>query len=142
MKVDIDINRIFEERAGGVDDAGKVLATTMERIMQPYVPMSDGAAEHLVQQVKIVPTSPGVANIIYPGPYAHYVYVGEVYGPNFEKEPGVGRSRKGKKKSPTGREMKYTGAPMRGKEWDKRAWQARSREVLEALAKRMGGEVK
>ena len=48
MKIDIDIDRIFEERAGGVNDAGEVLATTMERIMQPYVPMSDGAAAHLV----------------------------------------------------------------------------------------------
>ena len=142
MNIDIDIDRIFEERAGGVNDAGEVLATTMERIMQPYVPMSEGAAAHLVQRVQIVRLGEGRAEIIYPGPYAHYVYVGEVYGPNPEKEPGVRRSRKGEKKSPTGREMKYTGAPMRGKEWDKRAWQERSREVLEALANRMGGKVK
>ena len=142
ISVDIDVEKILEKRSGGTESAAMVLATSFERVMQPYVPKSDGANVHLIQQVQIIPKGKEKAEIVYPGPYAHYVYVGEVYGPNFEVEPGVWRSHKGKKKTKTDRKINYTGAPMRGAEWDKRAWQARSKEVLEALAKRMGGEAK
>lgn len=138
ITVDIDIDKIYRERA---DEAGTVMAVTAERLMQPYVPKSDGAAAHLVNAVQVIKTGEGKSEIIYPGPYAHYVYIGEVYGPNFMTENGW-RSYAGKSKTPTGRQMEYTGAPERGKEWDKKMIQQRGKELVEAVAKHMGGKAK
>lgn len=58
-------------------------------------------------------TQIGSGRVIYPGPYAHYQYYGEVYGPNipvFEDDSGVPTryfSRPGEKKHPTGRSLQY-----------------------------------
>ena len=58
-------------------------------------------------------TDAGSGVITYPGPYAHYMYKGIVYGPNFpievDSEGNVlqWRSPKGKKKHPTSRKIKY-----------------------------------
>ena len=55
-------------------------------------------------------------SIIYPGPYAHYQYVGEVM---------AGRAPK----HYTGQAINYHGAPMRGKQWDKRMMADKGKEV-------------
>lgn len=58
-------------------------------------------------------TQIGSGKVIYPGPYAHYQYYGEIYGPNipvFEDDSGIPTryfSPKGQKKHPTGRSLKY-----------------------------------
>lgn len=58
-------------------------------------------------------TQIGSGKVIYPGPYAHYQYYGEVYGPNipvFEDDSGIPTrffSRPGEKKHPTGRSLQY-----------------------------------
>ena len=55
----------------------------------------------------------GSGEIIYPGPYAHYQYYGEVYGPNipiFDDNSGVPTgfwSPPGQPKHPTGRQLQY-----------------------------------
>ena len=55
----------------------------------------------------------GSGIIVYPGPYAHYLYMGEVYGPNipiFDDSSGIPTrffSRPGEKKKPTGRPIQY-----------------------------------
>lgn len=55
----------------------------------------------------------GSGVIVYPGPYAHYMYMGEVYGPNipiFDDDSGIPTryfSRPGDKKNPTGRSLQY-----------------------------------
>lgn len=55
----------------------------------------------------------GSGLVTYPGPYAHYMYYGQVYGPNIPVERDSSgnviawRSPKGKKKHPTGRPIKY-----------------------------------
>lgn len=60
--------------------------------------------------------------LIYPQPYAHYQYAGEVYEPSFpitEKGKVVGfYSKPNEKKRPTGRPLNYTN-PLASKEWDK-----------------------
>lgn len=54
----------------------------------------------------------GSGEIIYPGPYAHYMYYGEVYGPNYHFIDKYGNERwfsppgKGSK-HPTGRPIHY-----------------------------------
>ena len=58
-------------------------------------------------------TDIGSGQIIYPGPYAHYQYYGEVYGPNipiFDDNSGVPSgffSPPGQAKYPTGRPINY-----------------------------------
>ena len=58
-------------------------------------------------------TKIGSGQVIYPGPYAHYLYYGEVYGPNipvFEDDSGEPTrffSPPGQKKHPTGRALQY-----------------------------------
>ena len=55
----------------------------------------------------------GSGIITYPGPYAHYQYMGEVYGPNipvFEDNTGIPTtfwSPPGQTKHPTGAELNY-----------------------------------
>ena len=73
-------------------------------------------------------TDIGSGEVVYPGPYAHYLYYGEVYGPNipiFEDESGepVGWwSPPGMPKHPTGRELQYSPDPnpMAGSYWFER----------------------
>lgn len=70
-------------------------------------------------------TQIGSGEIVYPGPYAHYMYYGEVYGPNipvFEDDSGVPTryfSPPGQKKHPTGRALEYKTDvnPMAGPFW-------------------------
>ena len=58
-------------------------------------------------------TVPGSGVVEWPGPYAHYMYMGEVYGPNipiFDDDSGVPTrffSPPGQKKHPTGRDLRY-----------------------------------
>ena len=73
-------------------------------------------------------TQIGSGRVIYPGPYAHYQYYGEVYGPNipvFEDDSGVPTrffSRPGEKKHPTGRSLQYATDvnPLAGPFWAER----------------------
>ena len=58
-------------------------------------------------------TDIGSGEVVYPGPYAHYMYYGEVYGPNipvFEDDSGIPTrwfSPPGQPKHPTGRQIQY-----------------------------------
>nr|WP_325297913.1 minor capsid protein [uncultured Dysosmobacter sp.] len=73
-------------------------------------------------------TQIGSGQVRYPGPYAHYMYYGEVYGPNipvFEDDSGVPTrffSPPGQKKHPTGRELQYSQDvnPLAGPFWFER----------------------
>lgn len=73
-------------------------------------------------------TQIGSGKVVYPGPYAHYLYYGEVYGPNipvFEDDSGVPTrffSPPGRKKHPTGRELQYATDvnPLAGSYWFER----------------------
>ena len=103
VQVNIDAEKILKKYGlGQSKEAQKELAGIVERKCQPYVPMSAGSGAHLVNQARVTEDS-----IIYPGPYAHYQYVGEVM---------AGRAPK----HYTGKPIDYHGGPMRGKEWDKR----------------------
>lgn len=73
-------------------------------------------------------TQIGSGKVVYPGPYAHYMYYGEVYGPNipvFEDDSGVPAryfSPPKRKKHPTGRELQYKTDtnPLAGSYWFER----------------------
>jgi len=112
IQVNIDAERILKKYGlGKSKEAQRALAEDVERLCQPYVPMSAGSGAHLVNAARVTDES-----IIYPGPYAHYQYVGEVM---------AGRAPK----HYTGQPIDYHGAPMRGKQWDKRMMADKGKEV-------------
>lgn len=129
IKVNVDAAAILRKRGlGDSTKAKKYLASTVKRLCDPYVPMSAGAGAHMKNLAEIN-ESGGQVELRYPGPYAHYQYVGEVM---------AGRAPK----HYTGRAIQYTDAPMRGKEWDKRMMADRGDEVVDALADFVGGKRK
>ena len=110
----IDVAKI----AGAVDgDAFWTFAATeWWRLITPYTPKDSGA---LAETVSITPKT-----IEYTSPYAHYQYVGDVYGPSIpimQSGAVVGFfSKKGETKHPTGAKLKYTN-PLASAQWDKAA---------------------
>lgn len=89
-------------------------------LMDKYTPMENGVLKR--PQV----TSEGA---YYEVPYAHYQYIGEVYGPNILFSDGSFRSPKKKKKHPTGKKISYHDASMRGDHWDERMMADRAEEL-------------
>lgn len=129
FKVNVDTSAILNRRGlGNSTKARLYLAATVRRLCDPYVPKSAGAGAHMKNQAEINESGRAV-ELRYPGPYAHYQYVGDVM---------AGRAPK----HYTGRPIQYTDGPMRGKEWDKRMMADRGDEVVDALAGYVGGERK
>ena len=150
IDVDIDERKLTEAFEKLKDD--KVMYEVhnlFAKMMNDYVPMYQGV---LSQQYFIDQHA-----VYYPAPYAHYMYVGEVYGPNYPiKEGGevVGyfTNPYGKKapiieggvivgwyspphKHPMGREIQYNKEmhPKASKEWDKAMMNEKGDEFLEKV---------
>lgn len=120
----IEGERILAERGLGKSRAAQwFLAMQVAELSEPYVPFESGALKNEYQ----IPED-GSA-VVYPGPYAHYQYYGEVMAGSAPKHY-------------TGRAIDYDGSPMRGKEWDKRMWADKGDEIVDALARRVGGKAK
>ena len=130
IKVDIPSDKILRVRGlGGSKDAQRVLASTVVRLADKYVPMSSGAGAHMKNQTQIAQDG---SYILYGGggfPYVHYHFLGEKM---------AGRAPK----KYTGENMNYHGGPMRGPNWIARMMADKSREVtatVEIYIKRKGG---
>lgn len=121
VKVDINTAKILKVRGlGGSKDAQKILASTVVKFADPYVPMSSGAGAHMKNQTQIPQDG---AYIKYGGgafPYVHYQFVGKVM---------AGRAPK----HYTGEDLTYHGGPMRGPNWIARMMADKSREVTESV---------
>lgn len=93
-------------------------ASEWHRLYRPYCPFREGA---LYNQVNI--TGGGGEGVIeHTAPYAHYLYEGEVYGPNVPITQGgavVGYFSPVAPKHPTGQMMHYSG--MGSRHWDEAA---------------------
>ena len=102
----------------------KVIDEAVIRYSMPYVPWETGT----LAKSAYTATDIGSGTVIYPGPYAHYMYYGEVYGPNipvFEDDSGEPTrwfSPPGRKKHPMGRQLQYATDvnPMAGSYWFER----------------------
>ena len=117
-------------RKFNLESGGKVQQAIDKAVIDqsmPYVPMDSGTLAKSAYGA----TQIGSGKVIYPGPYAHYLYFGMVYGPSFpifEDDSGVPtkwRSRKGIKKHPTGKFLKYKTTdqnPNAGPFWIERMW--------------------
>ena len=115
----------FEVKVDGIMDADDILAQfgleeggIVQQVIDksvidycmPYVPHDTGTLETSPYAV----TDIGSGEVVYPGPYAHYMYYGEVYGPNIpvfiddSGEPAYFFSPPGKTKHPTGESLQYS----------------------------------
>lgn len=131
-RVCIPIEEILRSRGlGSSSKARKWLAGRVADFCLPYVPKSDGSGAHLLEQYTIAEDG---SYIQYHGPYAHYQYMGEVM---VGIESGSPWAKSGEKKRGTGKDLVYTGAPLRGKAWDKRMWADRGGEIIRDYARKI-----
>lgn len=134
-EVAVDVNKLTKQFEGLLDDTTMLeIYNLWAKMIEPYVPMESGMLAH---GYEITPNY-----LKYPGPYAHYQYMGIVYGPNiplFENGELVGfRSPPGKgSKSPKDpyQELVYSVEkhPLASKEWDKAAWATIKDSFLEGV---------
>lgn len=94
------------------------LRDLVDRYSDPYIPMETGT-------LKNNKSYPSNHEIKYVSPHAHYMYKGL---------KAVGPSRpKGVKRTISNIALNYSGAPKRGKEWDKRMMNDRKNDVVKSL---------
>lgn len=91
-----------------IRDAQKALNEMVVADSNPYIPFSQGALRGSVRY----PDGIYGGKIMYDSPYAHYQYMGIVYGPNIPIKDSMGNitgwfSPPGKKKYPTDRLLEY-----------------------------------
>jgi len=99
-----------------------------------YVPWETGTLAKSAYSA----TDIGSGFVTYPGPYARYLYYGEIFGPNipiFEDDTGIPttwRSPPGQKKHPTGRPLQYSTDvnPMAGPFWFNRMMADHKDDIL------------
>lgn len=119
--VDIDITDARLRR--NLKEAQKLLNMQVVADCDPLIPFQQGALRNSVNY----PQGIYGGEIEYNTPYAHYQYMGEVYGPNIPIKDSQANitgwfSPKGKKKNPTGRPIKYhPEGTERGDHWFERA---------------------
>lgn len=126
MKVKTDINPASILKARGLGKSTKArvyLANQVAKLSDPYVPLQTGTLKNSRR------ISGDGSTITYPGPYAHYQYVGKVMGGRAPKQY-------------TGEDINYHGGPMRGREWDKRMLADRKDDLIKGFAKYTGGKPK
>lgn len=121
----------------GIEERGRVQRVVSEEILRlcdPYVPLSEG---YLRDTGHVENNS----EIVWSGPYAHYMYEGIVYEEpklhcaGFKTENGW-RSRKNVQKVPTDRKIHYNNGTRRGAHWVDRALQNGGRKKVEDAARR------
>lgn len=134
-------------RRFNLETGGKVQQAIDKAVIDkclPYVPMDSGTLAKSAYGA----TEIGSGKVIYPGPYAHYQYYGEVYGPNipvFEDDSGTPTrffSPPGQKKHPTGRELQYKTDvnPLAGSYWFERMKADHLPEIIEEAKKAATGK--
>ena len=114
-------------RKFNLETGGKVQQVIDKSVIDyclPYVPWETGTLAKNAYGATVI----GSGTVKWDGPYAHYQYYGEVYGPNipvFEDNTGIPTryfSPPGQKKHPTGRELQYATDvnPLAGSYWFER----------------------
>lgn len=120
-----DVNKMLSRL--NLESGGKVQQAIDKAVIDwnmQYVPWETG----LLAKSPYAVTDVGSGTVVYPGPYAHYQYYGEVYGPNIPifdddtGEPSGWFSPPGREKHPTGRDLQYKTDmnPLAGSFWHER----------------------
>ncbi len=77
MKINIDVDAILRSRGMGSDaKTQRFIANEVANLSDDYVPFQSGT----LKNTRIIANDG--SSITYRGPYAHYHWVGEIYGPN------------------------------------------------------------
>lgn len=112
--VKIEINSTEEIlKARKLNDGGEAqqyFTSEVKKFSDAYTPFDSGTLARTVTM--------GVDSITYSVPYARYQYYGV---------------------SKNGKPLNYAGSPTRGKEWTNRAWIDRGQEIVDSVAKFVGG---
>ena len=125
VHLDLDTEHLLSRlnlESGGL--VQKVIDEAVIRYDMQYVPWETGTLAKSAYSATVI----GSGEVVYPGPYAHYMYYGEVYGPNipiFEDDSGEPTrwfSPPGQEKHPTGRPLQYAQDvnPLAGSYWFER----------------------
>lgn len=127
-KLEMDpISSMLKQR--GLETGGpvqKVVDSECMRYMGPYMPRRQaGELEHMMVMATVI----GSGEIDVPGPYAHYLHEGILY---VSPSTGSAWAKKNEIKIPTGKALKYTGAPMRGKKFFDRMKSDHKDDILKA----------
>lgn len=131
----INVKAIMKRKGLGPDNAlRKYVAARVWLRSDPYVPKKQGILKNTAQ------IAPDGSAITYAQPYAHYQFTGKVYGPNVLTRAGWRSMAKKGAKYPTGRSIRYTGAPMRGPHWDERMMADHRKDVEADVAAYLRGE--
>lgn len=147
---------VFKIKARTIDPAGVLKKLHLEpggaaqialenaviKFSIPYCPHDQGVLE----DSPFTATPRGSGKVVYPGPYAHYLYFGMVYGPNipvFEDDSGVPTrwfSPPKQKKHPTGKSLTYKTDqnPNAGPFWIERMVADRRKDLLEVVKNAAG----
>ena len=142
--LDLDTEKLLSRF--NLESGGKVqqaIDAAVIRYDMQYVPWDTGTLAKSPYSV----TNIGSGEVIYPGPYAHYMYYGEVYGPNipiFEDDSGERTgwfSPPGREKSPTGRPIQYSPEPnpLAGSFWFERMKADHLADILDEARKAVRG---
>ena len=105
----------------GLEKDGKAvrhLRDLVDKYSDPYIPMQTG----LLKNTKSYPSS---HEIRYDMPYAHYLYIGK-------KAKGASRPA-GVRRVITSESLKYSDAPKRGAQWDKRMLKDKKKDIITSM---------
>ncbi len=132
------LQRLNVESGGLVQ---RVIDSEVIRQCEPYVPFDEG----VLTASAMLATNIGSGLVVYDTPYAHYMYYGEVYGPNIPKYDADGDLVgfwSPPIKHPTGKKLTYNleKHPQAGSHWFDRAMADHKDEVLEAARKAAGAK--
>lgn len=135
-----DPKKILSKR--GVEPYGKVQKFVDSEVIRQNIPYVPADTTYLSTSAYSA-TDIGSGKVVYPGPYAHYQYMGVVYGPNIPMIIGgeqTFRSPAGQKKAPTGQAIKYSKEvhPLAGSFWLERMKADHKDDILEG-AKKVAG---
>lgn len=141
--MDLDTEKLlarFNLESGGM--VQKAIDAAVIRYDIQYVPWDTGTLARGPYSV----TAIGSGEVVYPGPYAHYMYYGEVYGPNipvFEDDSGEPTrwfSPPGREKHPTGRPLEYSQEPnpLAGSYWFERMKADHLQDIIEEARRAVG----
>lgn len=133
--VDIDISDARLQK--GIRNAQRALNMKIVADCDPLIPFQQGALRNSVNY----PQGIYGGEIEYNTPYAHYQYMGEVYGPNIpirDAEGNITGYWSPPKKHPTGRQLQYHTAGT-GDHWFDRAKEQHKQEWID-LVKRTAGK--
>lgn len=111
------------------------------RQCEPYVPFDEGVLTASAWNA----TDVGSGLVTYATPYAHYQYMGVVYGPSFKVNVGgeeVWRSPAGVSKNPTNRALTYNKEvhPQAGSRWFDRMAADHTDDILDGARKVAGAK--